>query len=87
MYGQRIVQQGTRWGNGKKSIKDSDKEDQSAVKYVNDLYKYLMEKHNWTTNQIDEEDFFLLSDLVFGEAVEEEEVMTIDQVRNMYLYG
>lgn len=46
-----------------------------------------MEKYNWTTSQIDEEDFFLLSDLVFGEAEEEEEIMTIDQVRNKYLYG
>lgn len=61
-----------------------------AVNYVRMFYNYFKEKYNWTTAQIDEEDFFLLNDLEFGQWKEElseldiEPVMTIDEVRAMY---
>lgn len=39
-----------------------------------------MNTYQWTTNQIDEMDFFDIQNLVFSEAKKEEKVQYIDQV-------
>lgn len=59
--------------------------------FINEFYKYLMTKYNWTTTQIDKEDFWLLWELEFKDIVNpknpEDEIMTIDEVRRRALNG
>lgn len=46
-----------------------------------------MKEYNWTVSQIEDEDFWLLYDLEFGDwkhEATEEPVQYIDQVRAMY---
>ena len=55
--------------------------------FVRKFYNDLMKKYNWTVSQIEDEDFWLLYDLEFGDwkqEASEEPVQYIDQVRAMY---
>lgn len=66
----------------------------SPDSFIDNFYKYLMEKYKWTTSQIDEEDFWLLFEIEFKDNMlntsnqpHEDQVMTIDEVRRRALNG
>ena len=41
--------------------------------YLDKVYRYLMDKYNYSPNDIDQMDFFRTSDLVFNEVYENKE--------------
>ena len=55
--------------------------------FIRKFYSHLIDKYGWTVSQIENEDFWLLYDLEYGDwksDATEEPVQYIDQVRAMY---